>query len=63
MRDGPFIEAGDIRGFRYRTGGVIVEESGRVISTDKETSGLQVIEVQFPNGRIRKYSRQHLPNE
>lgn len=57
------MEVGNIRKFGYRVNGNIVHESARVISTSKVTSGLKVIEAEFQDGTVRKYSRQHLPKE
>ncbi|WP_179093455.1 hypothetical protein [Paenibacillus sp. FSL H8-0259] len=57
------MEVGNIREFGYWVNGNIVHEPARVISTDKVTSGLKVIEAEFQDGSVRKYSRQHLPKE
>ncbi|WP_157764104.1 hypothetical protein [Paenibacillus borealis] len=57
------MEVGNIRKFGYRVNGNIVNQPARVISTNKVTSGLKVIEAEFQDGTVRKYSRQHMPKE
>lgn len=57
------LKVGEIRKFGYRVNGFIIYELARVISTHKVTSGLKVVEAEFRNGTVRKYSRQHLPND
>lgn len=57
------MEVGNIRKFGYRVNGNIVSELAQIISTNKVTSGLKVIEVEFQDGIVRKYSLQHLPKE
>lgn len=49
--------------FRLADGNNATEE-GRIISTDRVTAdGIQVIEVEFHNGSVRKYSGQFLKEE
>jgi hypothetical protein len=57
------LKVGDIRKFGYRVQGFIIYELAQVTSTHKVSSGLKVVEAEFRNGTVRKYSRQHLPIE
>lgn len=57
------MEVGEIRKFGYRVKGFIINEFARVISTHKVSSGLKVVEAEFRNGKVRKYSQQHLPKD
>lgn len=57
------LEVGEIRNFGYRVNGFIIIDLARVIGTHKVSSGLKVVEAEFQNGTVRKYSRQHLPKD
>lgn len=57
------MKVGEIREFGYRINGFIINEFARVVSTHKVSSGLKVVEAEFRNGKVRKYSRQHLPKD
>lgn len=57
------MKVGEIRKFGYRVNGSIINELARVISTHKVSSDLKVVEAEFRNGTVHKYSRQHLPKD
>lgn len=59
------MKVGQVGLFSFRlSDGNIATEQAQIISTDRVASdGIQVVEVEFRDGKIRKYSGQFLKEE